>query len=81
MVILEDIVPRAVDYPGLTDPGDALPRIVKAAMDVAVEEVFGPVAVDQASEDLKPPVAGILSIVNVARWSVSNDHIDTSPPA
>ena len=47
------------------DAGDALLRIVEAAVNVPVEEIFRLIAVDQAPEDLKTPVAGILTVVNV----------------
>ena len=76
------MVSGSVDDPGVPDVDDPLRRVAEAAVDVPVDEVAGPVAIDHRSEGLEAPMAQVLRVAGLPGCRVSQDDVEanTLPP-
>jgi len=64
----------------MTDAGDSLRGVVEATMDMAVQEIPGPVAIYQSPVTLKSPVAGILCVVDVPGRRMGHNDVEAPVP-
>ena len=74
------LIAISIDHPGAGDFGDPFSRVPKPAMDMAVNEIAGVVAFEQAAVGFEAAMAEVVGVVNAARWGVGEHDIDTAPP-
>ena len=80
IIHIKHIIPESVDDPGMLEKGGALGCILKMGMNMSVDEIRRCIFINQPPKTLKTSVTSIFRIVNMSRWRMGNNNIDTFAP-